>query len=76
MGAHMRMPLFAFSRRDVLGVLFVAAVLAVLIAGFVVAPTLVWQHGSRNNFGPDWDCQTVPKGEPICIKRAPRKATE
>ena len=35
---------------------------------FVMAPDRVGK--TNNGFGPEWDCNSPPAGDPICIKRA------
>jgi len=56
------------SRGDILGVLFVLALLGLLAFMFVRYPNFKAATG----FGPDWDCISVPQGEPICVKKATR----
>jgi hypothetical protein len=55
-------------RGDVLGALFVVALLSLLAFFYIRFPGLKGATG----FGPDWDCIAVPKGEPICMKKVAR----
>jgi hypothetical protein len=57
-----------------------AIILAVvLIAGVLIFTTLVKipnLASTRNDgFGPEWDCTSVGKGDPVCIKK-PLAASE
>jgi hypothetical protein len=58
-----------FPRRgDVLSVLFVVALLCLMGFLYIRFPGFKGATG----FGPDWDCNSVPKGEPICMKKVAR----
>jgi hypothetical protein len=52
-----------------MGILFVLMLICIISFGF-------WFPKSQPNpaagFGPDWDCKSVPNGEPICIKKPGR----
>jgi hypothetical protein len=50
---------------DMIGILFVVALLGVVAAAAVMGP----QQRTNSGFGPDWDCKVVPQSEPICIKK-------
>ena len=54
-------------RWDVLGALFVLAVLGLLFT-YIRFPGV----GAATGFGPDWVCKSVPQGEPICVKKIAR----
>jgi hypothetical protein len=64
----MRLGPWILSRGDVLGALFVLALLGLMAFIFVRYPNFKAATG----FGPDWECTSVPKGEPICVKKAAR----
>jgi hypothetical protein len=68
----MRAPIFLATRADILGVLFVVIVAVIAVFAMVTYPALFWQRGMRGDFGSDWDCQYVPKGGPVCVKKVPR----
>jgi hypothetical protein len=59
----MRWPHWYPTRADILGILFVLVVICV----FVFAVT--GSNHRATGFGPDWDCQVMPKGDPVCIKK-------
>jgi hypothetical protein len=52
----------------VLGGLFVLVVLVLSVFAFVRHP----DFKAASGFGPDWECQGVPHGEPICVKKIAR----
>jgi len=56
-------------RGDVLGALFVLAVLCLLLFTYIRFPGFV---AATTGFGPDWDCKSVPQGDPICVKKTAR----
>jgi len=57
------------TRGDVLGGLFVLAVLCLLIFSYIRFPGF---GASTTGFGPDWECKSVPQGDPICVKKIAR----
>ncbi len=65
----MRLIPWYLTRGDVLGGLFVLAVLCLLIFIYIRFPGRTAQ---TTGFGPDWDCKSVPQGDPICVKRIAR----
>jgi hypothetical protein len=56
------------TRGDVLGGLFVLVVLCLLIFSYIQFPGFTAATG----FGPDWECKSVPQGDPICVKKIAR----
>ncbi len=60
----MRWPYWQPTRADIKAILF--AVVLVCACAFVYTqyPLLRQPAG----FGPDWNCQSMPKGDPVCIK--------
>ncbi|MEH2550922.1 hypothetical protein V1283_007567 [Bradyrhizobium sp. AZCC 2262] len=56
------------TRGDVLGALFVLAVLGLLIFTHIRFPGFAAAPG----FGPDWDCKSAPQGDPVCVKKIAR----
>jgi hypothetical protein len=52
----------------VVGGLFVLAVLCLLLFIYIRFPGSVAATG----FGTDWECKSVPQGEPICVKKIAR----
>jgi hypothetical protein len=61
------------SRKEVsaiiLGVIIVAVVLLVAV---IKPPRLRWN--ANTSFGPDWDCEDLPYGGPVCVKKPPKSA--
>jgi hypothetical protein len=53
----------------------VFAILAfVVIAGgvlFIFVRFPIYGRIPNNGFGPEWDCTSVGKGDPVCIKKPP-----
>jgi hypothetical protein len=48
---------------------FVAVVVVCLLA-FIMIRTPYPPLGRTNaGFGPDWECDDLPQGEPVCIKK-------
>jgi len=64
----MRWPQWYPTRADVMGILF-ALVLICISAFLLVRFPSVHQ---ATGFGPDWDCKSVPNGEPVCMKKPGR----
>ena len=63
---RMKWPHWYPTRADVIGVLFVVALLCVVAAAAVLGPQ---QRTNNAGFGPNWECKAVPNSEPICIKK-------
>ena len=64
----MRLIPWYWKRGDVAGALFVLALLGLMLFTFIRFPGSTAATG----FGPDWDCKSVPQGEPICVKKIAR----
>jgi hypothetical protein len=64
----MRWPQWYPTRADVVGILF--ALVLICISAFVLMrfPSVHQATG----FDPDWDCKSVPNGEPVCMKKPGR----
>jgi hypothetical protein len=62
----MRLGPWILTRGDVLGGLFVVAVLGLMAFIFIRYP----DFKAATGFGPDWDCARVSNGDPICVKKA------
>jgi hypothetical protein len=59
------------NRGDLLAIAFGVVIVATVVFGLLFRP---WNaRVPASGFGPDWDCTSVPKGEPICVKRPPAK---
>jgi len=54
----------SISRRDLIALVLCAAV-AVMILLFAAR----FPNSANWGFGPDWNCENVPQGEAVCIKR-------
>ena len=53
------------NRREVLSIIALIAIVGIAALAFIKYPV-----GSRaTNFGPDWDCVNVGKGDPVCVKK-------
>jgi hypothetical protein len=61
----------AFGRRDLPGVIFVIAIVAIVLFLAVRFPNF---NARKAALGPDWDCTSLGQGEPICIKKPPQPA--
>jgi hypothetical protein len=59
-------------RGDILGAAFVLAVLGGFVFLVVKFPNGVRQ-ATNAGFGPDWDCTSVGKGDPVCVKKIDAK---
>ena len=57
------------TRGDVLGGLFVLALLCLMLFTYIRFPGFPAQ---TTGFGPDWDCRSVPQGDPVCVKKIAR----
>jgi hypothetical protein len=73
----MQWPWPGLRKGDVTAIIFAVVLLAsvFIFTTLVKLPNLAptWSNG----FGPEWDCTSVGKGEPVCIKKppiAPRRA--
>lgn len=53
------------TRADILNILF--AIVAVFLFAFFVVRFPYFSRGT--GFGPDWDCKSMAKGGPVCIKK-------
>ena len=52
-------------RDDVIGLLFMAIVLAGIVFVLLFFP----QRGQQNfGFGPEWQCARMEQGDPICVR--------
>jgi hypothetical protein len=60
---------FPIGRSDVLGIVFCAAILGLVLFASLKFPG--WQTRSAG-FGPDWECTAMAKGDPVCIKKPPK----
>jgi len=64
----MRWPHWYRTRADIMGILF--ALVLVCICAFIVVRFPLFRQPT--GFGPDWDCQPMPKGDPVCTKKLNR----
>jgi hypothetical protein len=64
----MRWPQWHPTRADVMGILF--ALVLICTSAFL----LMWFSSANRatGFGSDWDCKSVPNGEPVCMKKTSR----
>jgi hypothetical protein len=60
---------FPIGRRDVLAIIFGAAILGLVL--FSAVKFHGWQ-GTNSSFGPDWECTSVGGGDSVCIKKSPK----
>jgi hypothetical protein len=56
------------TRANILTAVFAVVVICLCALVLVRFPTFHQATG----FGPDWDCQVMPKGDPVCSKRPSR----
>jgi hypothetical protein len=61
----MRWPYWQPTRADIKSILFALILVGLCAFVYVQYPTFRQPTG----FGPDWDCQSVPQGDPVCIKK-------
>jgi hypothetical protein len=59
---------FPMRRGDVIAVAIGLAILALAAICFIYIPN--WAR-TNAGFGPEWECTSVGKGDPVCIKRQP-----
>jgi hypothetical protein len=59
------------ARGDVLAILLCLALICVVAIGLIWFPQLQ-NSGSNAGFGPEWECKSVPQGDPICVKKPVR----
>ena len=64
----MRRPYWHPTRADIMGILL--ALILVCVCAFVYVRYPVFRQPT--GFGPDWDCQSMAKGDPVCIKKPGR----
>jgi hypothetical protein len=61
------------SRKEVLAIILgVVIVAALLLAVLIKAPPFRWN--ANTGFGPDWDCEQMPYGGSVCVKKPPPKS--
>ena len=47
-----------------------AALVLIVLVGIAAFAFIKYPVGSRpTNFGPEWDCAYVGKGDPVCVKK-------
>jgi hypothetical protein len=44
-----------------------AAFLVFVLLAYILVPS---PRPIASGFGPEWDCVAIPKGDPVCIKKA------
>jgi hypothetical protein len=59
-------------RAGILWVFACAIVATAIFAVVMIRYPSIQQRNAGAGFGPEWDCTTQPKGEPICIKKIGR----
>ena len=64
----MRWPQWYPTRADVMGILFVLVVTCLFAFLVMRFPNFHQDTG----FGPDWECKSMPQGDPVCIKKPGR----
>jgi hypothetical protein len=65
----MRWPYAPIGRRDIVALAFCLAI-AVLL--FLVAAKI--PNIANTGFGPGWNCEKLPQGEAVCVKRLPENS--
>jgi len=63
------LPFWSLSRRDVLAIIFGAAILASVLFAAVKFSD---EQRTRASFGPDWECTSVSGQDSVCIKKPPK----
>lgn len=62
----MRWPQWYPTRADIVGTLLALALIC--LCTFIVVRFPYFQRAT--GFGPDWNCEVMPRGDPVCIKNA------
>ena len=58
------------SRGDVVGIVL-GVLLVLLIVLYAVSGPLGLRTRTNYGFGPEWNCTSLGRGEPLCVKKAP-----
>jgi hypothetical protein len=53
---------------DYVGLALVVAILVLIAVGVTIYPGKFGQT-TNAGFGPEWECTSVPQGDPVCLKR-------
>jgi hypothetical protein len=64
----MKWPWLQPSPQDVAAIAFGIVLAAAVIFALVIFPNFR-KHSANFGFGPDWDCTTIPKAGPVCVKQ-------
>lgn len=72
----MRLPVLFVRRADIPGIVFAVSVAAILVYVCVAFPGPLAKHMIGSRLGPDWTCQYVASGEPVCIRNVRRGAVD
>ena len=58
-------------RGDVVGIVLGVLLVVLLIALYAVNGPLGLRARANYGFGPEWNCASLGRGEPLCVKKEP-----
>ena len=61
------------SRKEVLAIIVGVIIVAVVLLVAVIKPP-PFRWNANTGFGLDWDCEQIPDGGSVCIKKVPKSA--
>jgi hypothetical protein len=56
-------------RGDILAIALMVAIVAVLLAVGIRKPAVSALDGASRGFGPDMECRSVGRGDPVCVRK-------
>ncbi len=68
----MKWPWLPLRFGDYMSIALLVAILAAVAIGVTVFPGKFGQT-TTSAFGPEWDCTSVGKGDPVCVKKIDKK---
>jgi hypothetical protein len=60
------------SRKEILAIIFGVIIVAALLLTAIKSPS--FRRNGASGFGPDWDCEQMPYGGSVCVKKLPKSA--
>jgi hypothetical protein len=60
------------SRKEILAIIFGGIIVAALLVAAIKSPS--FRGTAATGFGPDWDCEQLPYGGSVCVKKLPKSA--
>jgi hypothetical protein len=59
-------------RNGIIGVVLALVIIVCVFASVVIYFPDIQQRKASAGFGPDWDCVTQARGDPVCVKKPGR----